>query len=575
MGRIADAVLSLLADGPAAADELGEALARGGLTRSRDPAGAVRRATRDDPRIMRIADGRLASVAQALSGIDLATLVTPEAAAAGVVEVEPDLAPLAILGIGPTLPLPPGARPGDAVAARLDDPDGRRVSVRTLAGVQARPPDESAVLAAVSERLSRQAPDRPWTAPPVTHLATVAASVAATRPDLLRAPGRPLSSVLAEAGLEVHLGWVGPAGTRWASLTEEEVDALECDVADLLGAERTAEAALVQERLVAVLRRHLPGRVPPARRLLARTLSRAGRPADALAGLVGAFAEGDPEDWYEAAVIAVRSGDEVSARRWAEAGLARCTDADGSEVAECLADIGGDLDAQAAFLRLRAGLDDIDPALGGEPIARAIAGPARSYLVEAMVEEVLDAVAPRDLAAFLGALADLEGLGPQACLAVAAVLPPRLARLAREAAGNGVRARLPAVAGLLEARPAAAWATSPDDAPDQQQIVITVAKEERRVSPLVVLVDVEELGGAVKDAFFLPDMAEPRLRRELFVPMGEMGLASGRVDLHEAIALVRHALERTARIGWEIPSQRHQPVVERIERWLLRRPPVA
>jgi hypothetical protein len=189
-----------------------------------------------------------------------------------------------------------------------------------------------------------------------------------------------------------------------------------------------------------------------------------------------------------------------------------------------------------------------------------------------MVEEVLDAVAPRDLAPFLAALADVEGLGPQACLAVAAVLPPRLARIAGDMAGTGARARLPAVAGLLEAHPAAAWATSLDDAPDQQQIVIAVAKEEGRVSPLIVLVDVEELGGAVKDAFFLPDMAAPRLRRELFVPMQEMGLAGGRVDLEEAIALVRDALERAGRIGWEIPSERHQPVVERIERWLARPP---
>src|SRR5690606_6686381 len=125
----------------------------------------------------------------------------------------------------------------------------------------------------------------------------------------------------------VHLGWVGPAGTGWASLTEEEVDELELDVAELLAAERPAEAALAQERLVAVLRRHLPERVPPARRRLARILARAGRPDDALAELVGAFPDGDPEDWYEAAVLAVRTGDEVRARRWVEAGLARCADA--------------------------------------------------------------------------------------------------------------------------------------------------------------------------------------------------------------------------------------------------------
>ena len=100
--------------------------------------------------------------------------------------------------------------------------------------------------------------------------------------------------------------------------------------------------------------------------------------------------------------------------------------------------------------------------------------------------------------------------------------------------------------------------------------MITVAKERGRVSPLVVLIDLDQLGGAVKDAFFLPDMIEPRLRRELFAPMEQMGLPACPVDLHEAIALVQVALGRTAAVGWRIPSLRHQPVLDRIERWLLR-----
>ena len=571
MGRIADAVLSLLADGPAGADALGEALARRGVTRARDPGSAVRRATRDDPRIIEIADGRLASVSGALSGLDLATVVTADAAVAGAVEVEPDLAPLAMIGIGPAIALPPGIEAGDAVAVRLEDPGERRVSVRRLAGVAARPADEAAVLSAISERLSRWTPERPWVAPPVTHLATVAASVAAVHSGALRAPGRPLSQVLAEAGYEVHLGWVGPRGTEWASLTEEEVAALEADAAELLADERAAEAALVQERLLAVLRRHMPDRAPPARRRLARTLARAGRPAAALGLLGDAFSDGDPEDWYEAAVIATRTGDEVSARRWVEAGLARCTGPETSEVAECLSDIGGDLDAQAAFLRLRAGLGDGGPDEdGAERVARAIVGPGRSYLVEAMAEEVLGAVAPNDLPAFLSALGDAGDAGREACIAIGAILPPRLAGAGGAGAGHGSPSRLPAVRGLVEARPAGAWATSRSDAPDQQQVVVTVAKERGRLSPLVVLIDHDELGGGVKDAFFLPDMAAPRLRRELFAPMDELGLSSAPVDLHETIASLRAALDTTAQIGWAIPSLRSQPVLGRIDRWLLR-----
>ncbi len=568
MGRIADAVVSLLADGPAAAEELGAALARGGVTRSRDPASAVRRATRHDPRVFQIADGRLASAAGALTGLDLATVVTAEAVAAGAVEVEPDLAPLAMLGIGPAIALPPGVGAGEAVAVRLEDAASRRVSVRRLAALAARHSDEAALLAAISERLSRWTPERPWAAPPVTHLATVAATVAAVDAAALRAPGRPLSQVLTEAGYEVHLGWVGPRGTGWESLTEEEVAALEADAAELLAQERPAEAAVVQERLVAVLRRHLPDRVPPARRRLARTLARAGRAPAAIATLADSFPDGDPEDWYEAAVVAGRSGDEVSARRWVEAGLARCSGPGASEVAECLADVGGDLDAQAAFLRLRAGLGEIEPDEdGAERVARAIVGPGRSYLVEAMVEEVLGAVAPNDLPAFLSALGDAGDAGREARIAVAAVLPPH----ARPPApGRRARPRLPAVRGLVEARPVAAWTTSRADAPDQQQVVMVVGKEAGRVSPLIVLIDHDELGGGVKDAFFLPDMAAPRLRREIFAPMEEVGLPSAPAGVPETIAALRDALDATARIGWMLPSLRHQPVLDRIERWVLR-----
>lgn len=166
MGRIADAVVSLLAAGPAAAEDLGEALARAGVTRARDPASAVRRAARDDPRIIAIADGRLASVADALAGLDFVTVVTADAAAAGAVEVEPDLAPLGMIGIGPSVALPSGIAAGDAVAVRVEDAVARRVSVRRLPGVAARAADEAAVLAGIVQRLSRST----TVAPPVADL---------------------------------------------------------------------------------------------------------------------------------------------------------------------------------------------------------------------------------------------------------------------------------------------------------------------------------------------------------------------------------------------------------------------
>ena len=573
MGRIADSALDLLADGPLDADHLGAQLAAIGATRSRDPAAAVRRAIRDDPRVFQIADGRFASVAQALTGVALTTVVSAEDAAVGELDLDPHLAVLEVLGIDPAIPLPDGARAGDSVVVRVEDAERRRLSAEVVPPPPARPGDEAALIAAVAERLARHDPERPELAPPVTHLATVCAGVAAEAPDALRVPGRPLGEVLAEAGIETHLGWAGPRGTAWASLTDEEVDALEADVADLLAAERTADAALVQGRLLTVLRRHVPERVPAARRHLARILARAGRFDQALDQLIAAFPQGDPEDWYEAAVIAYRHGDERRARRWVETGLAHATGPERAEVAACLEDIGDDLDAQAAFLRARDLLDDAEAIHdddGPVRVARAVVGLRRSYLVEAMVEEILGAIPPQDVGALLGALAETGEVGREACRAFAAILPPGRDRLTAEGFAQGTPPRIPAVAGLVAARPAGAWATSPLDAPDQQQVVITVAKEAGRVSPLVVLIDLDQLGGGVKDAFFLPDMIEPRLRRELFAPMEEMGLPSSPVDLAEAIALVQVALGRTAAVGWRIPSLQHQPVIERIERWLLR-----
>ncbi len=457
------------------------------------------------------------------------------------------------------------------LAVRVEDPARRDVSVRCIAAASPRPQDEGALLAAVEARLARFQPDRPWVAPPVTHLGAVAALIAACD-GALRGPGRPLSAVLAEAGYEVHLGWIGPPRTEWASLTEAEVAAREAEVADLLADERPAEAALALDRLLIVLRQHLPERVPAARRRLARALVRAGRSDDALEVLRGAFPEDDPEDRYEAALIAYRDGDQVSARRWVEDGLARCDSAGRSELAACLADIGSDLDAQAAFLRLRAGLSPLEAdAASAERVAAAVTGVGRSYLVEALVEEVLAALPPEDLDPFLALLGEADEAGREACLAIAAIVPSAVRRPSSGATGRAARSRLAAVAGLANARPAAAWATSPEDAPDQRQVVITVAKEHRRLSPLVVLIDIEELGGGVKDAFFLPDMAEPRLRRELLEPMADLGLACEPMDLHEAIALLQEALARTAELGWTIPSLEHQPVLDRIDRWVVRR----
>jgi len=80
---------------------------RTGVTRARDPAAAVRRALRDDPRVIELADGRLARVDQALTGVALTTRVTRDAWELGALDVDGDLAPLTLLGLD-RVALPPG-----------------------------------------------------------------------------------------------------------------------------------------------------------------------------------------------------------------------------------------------------------------------------------------------------------------------------------------------------------------------------------------------------------------------------------------------------------------------------------
>ncbi len=564
MGRIADAAISLLASGPVRAADIGSVLAGAGVTRARDPVAAVRRALRDDPRVIELADGRLARVDQALTGVVLTTRVQRDAWQRGVLDADGDLAPVTVLGLD-TVPLPPEVRPGDVVAVTIEDPEARLLRVERRPRPEALPTDEAHLSEAVRGRLERD-----WSAPPVVHLASVFAVVASTVPGAFRVPGRPLSEVLRDAGWELHLGWVGPPGTAWRDLTGEEVDALEADVAGLLAAERHTEAAAVQDRLVSVLRRHLPERLPVARRRLARVLARAGRSAEGLSVLTGAFRFDDPEDRYEAALLALRGGDLPAARRWAEEGLAR-TNGEHGAVAECLEDIAHDLDAQAAYHAARRSLPAIDDDFGAaEAMVRTLLAPRRSYLVEALVEESFAGADHRAAGALLAAMGALGEAGSDACAACAAVLPQPLREIARRAAGDPVPRR-PWVQGLLDAAPVGAWTTSLAQAPDQQQLVVTVAKEQGRVSPLVVLIDHDDLRGAVKEAFFLPDVCEPRLLRELMEPMREFGLPCRPLALPRALATLVDALERTAVLGWTLPSERHQPVLARIDRWVLAR----
>ncbi|HET6691821.1 MAG TPA: hypothetical protein VFG74_13255, partial [Miltoncostaeaceae bacterium] len=160
MGRIAESALGLLAAGPRTAESLGDALRAAGVTRARDPGAAVRRALAGDPRVLRLPDGRLAGIAHALRGVALTVTVGDADVAAGELPVQPDLAPLDLIGLGPALPLPDGVAAGDALVVRIVDAgDEPLLDVAVApAPAAARPGDEAALAAAAAAAV---APPRP------------------------------------------------------------------------------------------------------------------------------------------------------------------------------------------------------------------------------------------------------------------------------------------------------------------------------------------------------------------------------------------------------------------------------
>lgn len=556
MGRIADAAILMLAAGPAPLSDLSAALRARGVTRAKDPLASVRRALRNDPRIIETRDGTVARIDRTLAGVRLTARVTADARSAGWIDAVDDLAPLRLLGLfGVTLPA--DAQVGDLVVIGVEDSESGEPTVqRVPAPVASQPDDEAALVGEVGARLAQD-----FTRGSIGHLPSLFAAVAADG-RRFRSPGRPIGEILSESGWEASLGWVGPAGTRWADVAREEADALEADIVGLLLDDRIETAVAVQHRLLTVLRRHLPERVPAARRRLARMLARGGRVDDARQLLEGAFAFEDPEDRYEAAVLALRTGDTARARRLVEEGLARAHGTEVGDVRICLEDIAGDLDAQATFARSLEVLQRDAPRAAD--IAAAVVAPRRSYLVEMVVDRVFRNASPIDAHRLIDEFAIVEGPGRDACHACAATLPPPLGAHADDAAGDAP-ARRPWVRGLIDAVPRAAWSTSPSGTAPQEHLIVTIEKEAGRVASLVVLVDHDRLDGAVRDVFFLPDIAEPRFEREVLAPLEESGVHCAPIPLELGLSRVETAVLATDPASGAIEEQ----VWERITRWVV------
>ena len=165
----------------------------------------------------------------------------------------------------------------------------------------------------------------------------------------------------------------------------------------------------------------------------------------------------------------------------------------------------------------------------------------------------------------------LGAAGRDACLACAAVLEGAAGDAARRAVAGARSARRPWVQGLVAAAPVEAWMTSPTSDSAEHHLIIAIAKESGRWAPLIVVIDRRELDGAVRDAFFLNDLAEPRFRRELLRPIAELGLALRPVVVDQAVVILADALQRTQEIGRALPALEYQPVVARLRQFVLPR----
>lgn len=562
MGAIADAAVRVLHDGPCPVSHLSRRLATDGVTRARDPVRAVRRALRGDRRVIEIGCDLLAMREHALAGVTLTRRITGHEAAGGLLEVDDDLSPIAGPGPPLVLRLPHGTPAHAVVALRVTDALRGLTAMMRVSTPPARPDDERALVATVTRGLAAVGG-----ALPLVRLRDALLTVAAVHPSAFRVPGRPLTDVLADAGLQAHLGWVGSAGTDWSAIDEVEAALLAHEVSDLVSRDRVAVAVDRQARLLRLCDASLPHRAGAERHRMAALLDRAGRPAHAIGVLAPLARVGDPDAYYAMAVVHLGAGDEVSARRVAQEGLARATGPRGRQARECLADLASQLDGEAALQRFASRT----PGPAGwmrapETLARSVLRLERSHLVEAVVEEIGLLMPDADMLSLVRALARTDSRWCDDLLVVAAAVLEGPAALVAARCARGLVPTSPAARVLARPVAVAAWATAPADAPDQQQVIIAAARDGGRVAPLVALIDHHDLGGVLKDAFVLPDMVPARLWREVLSPMGDAGIRARPFGVPDARHMVGAATDAALALGLRIPSQQYQPVVRRIQR---------
>lgn len=275
-----------------------------------------------------------------------------------------------------------------------------------------------------------------------------------------------------------------------------------------------------------------------------------------------------PEQRYDAAIAMITDGDEVGARRTVEDGLAHATGPRARAVRECLEDLASQLDGEAALQRLAKRTPGprgwlADPGA----LARSVMCLGRAHLVEAVIEEIADLLPEPDLIVLVGALARAGGAECRDMLvACGAVLEGAAAVACRRACPDAASGGSPIARALAHPVIAAAWGTAPAQAPDQRQVVVAVGREAGRVAPLVALIDHDDLGATLRDAFFLPDMVPARLAREVLVPMATAGVPATPLRVDDALEATRDALGASLALGRRLPSEDHQAVVARMRR---------
>ncbi|MBI2684028.1 MAG: hypothetical protein HYX33_01345 [Actinobacteria bacterium] len=182
----------------------------------------------------------------------------------------------------------------------------------------------------------------------------------------------------------------------------------------------------------------------------------------------------------------------------------------------------------------------------------------RSYLIERLADEILTPLGVADAIAFLDRIAATGG--PPAAEVAAAfslVLPPVAETEARHIITAATVAS-PAVAGLIEAMPIAAWASGPGET---TRVVIGVGKEAGRLSPLVAEFErLDDTTARLVDAVFLPDMSDARITVEV-IPMFGAPLAA--VPLSVGVRFLEQSLEPPT-------PPVLAPVIARIIRWVFR-----